>query len=162
MILDSVLDPFVEQRPVCVLARGILERLLDPDRIDELFQDTAENGYTRTLQFSTLVQLMVGIGAMFDKPLVRSRITTDHYLHAAVFHDVADRPIAGVNGWEGADLDSVFVVDRLVLECIVKLMHLDFAWLWCDDGCPRFLVPGDKLQESCHSRFCNFLNSNAI
>ena len=58
MILDSVFDPFVEQRPVCVLGRGILERLLDPERIDELFENTAESGYTRTLQFSTLVQLM--------------------------------------------------------------------------------------------------------
>jgi len=58
MILDSVFDPFVEQRPVCVLGRGVLERLLDPERIDELFENTAESGYTRTLQFSTLVQLM--------------------------------------------------------------------------------------------------------
>jgi hypothetical protein len=58
MILESVFEPFVKQRPVCVLARGILERLMDPARIDELFKKTAEAGYTRTLHFSTLVQLM--------------------------------------------------------------------------------------------------------
>lgn len=58
MILDAVFTPFIERRPVCVLARGILERLMDGERIDELFNRTAEVGYTKELQFSTLVQLM--------------------------------------------------------------------------------------------------------
>lgn len=58
MILDAVFTPFIEKRPVCVLARGILERVMDVGRIDELFERTAEVGYTRALQFSALVQLM--------------------------------------------------------------------------------------------------------
>jgi hypothetical protein len=58
MVLEAVFDPFIQKRPVCVLARGLLERLMDPVRIDELFERTAEAGYTKTLQFSTLVQLM--------------------------------------------------------------------------------------------------------
>lgn len=58
MILDAVFTPFIERRPVCVLARGILERLMDVERIDELFERTAQVGYTKELQFSTLVQLM--------------------------------------------------------------------------------------------------------
>jgi hypothetical protein len=58
MILDAVFTPFIEKRPVCVLARGILERVMDVGRIDDLFERTAEVGYTRALQFSALVQLM--------------------------------------------------------------------------------------------------------
>ena len=58
MLLGKVFRPFVERRPVCVMARGILERLLDPQRIDVLFDETAELGYTRKLHFSTLVDLM--------------------------------------------------------------------------------------------------------
>ena len=58
MILDTVFAPFIERRPICVLARGILERLMDAGRMDELFERTAEVGYTKNLQFSTLVQLM--------------------------------------------------------------------------------------------------------
>ena len=61
MILKSVFDVFVQKRPVCVLARGILERLMDPERIDELFENRAKAGYTRTLQFSTRVQLMADV-----------------------------------------------------------------------------------------------------
>lgn len=58
MLLGPIFQPFVERRPVCVLARGILERLLDPDRLNALFARTAQQQYTRTLLFSTLVDLL--------------------------------------------------------------------------------------------------------
>lgn len=58
MILGAVFAPFIERRPVCVLARGILERLFDPTRLNALFAQTAQRGYTKKLHFATLVQLM--------------------------------------------------------------------------------------------------------
>ena len=58
MCLSKVFEPFIERRPVCVMARGILERLFDPARLDALFAKTAKFGYTRKLHFSTLVDLM--------------------------------------------------------------------------------------------------------
>lgn len=58
MLLGKIFQPFVEKRPVCVLARGILERILDPDHLDTVFARTAEQQYTGTLLFSTLVDLM--------------------------------------------------------------------------------------------------------
>lgn len=58
MLLAKVFQPFIEKRPVGVMARGILERLFDPKRIDALFAETADVGYTRKLHFSTLVSLM--------------------------------------------------------------------------------------------------------
>ena len=58
MLLDSVFAPFVQERPICVMARGVLERLLDADRIDTLFEHTATHQYTRELLFSSVVQLM--------------------------------------------------------------------------------------------------------
>jgi IS4 transposase len=58
MLLGKVFQPFIAKRPVCVLARGILERLFDPARIDALFAETAQAGYTRKLHFATLVRLM--------------------------------------------------------------------------------------------------------
>src|SRR5229473_2439983 len=58
MLLAKVFQPFIERRPVCVMARGILERLFDARRIDALFAETADVGYTRKLHFSTLVSLM--------------------------------------------------------------------------------------------------------
>src|SRR5262245_56264306 len=58
MLLDTVFAPVVKERPICVMARGVLERLLDTQRMDALFARTAEQQDTRELLFSSLVQLM--------------------------------------------------------------------------------------------------------
>ena len=58
MLRDTVFAPFVKERPICVMARAVLERLLDAPRIDALFARTAQHQYTRELLFSSLVQLM--------------------------------------------------------------------------------------------------------
>jgi IS4 transposase len=58
MLLDTIFAPFVKERPICVMARAVLERLLDSQRLDELFAHTAQQQYTRHLLFSSLVQLM--------------------------------------------------------------------------------------------------------
>ncbi|XPS88997.1 putative transposase IS4 family protein [Desulfosarcina variabilis str. Montpellier] len=36
-MLSSVFEPFVEQSPICVMARGLMERVLNPDQLNELF-----------------------------------------------------------------------------------------------------------------------------
>jgi hypothetical protein len=41
MLLDTIFAPFVKERPICVMARAVLERLLDAPRIDALFARTA-------------------------------------------------------------------------------------------------------------------------
>lgn len=58
MLLSRVFEPFVQQRPIAVMARGILERLFDPQAIERLFARTAERQYTRNLLFSTVVELL--------------------------------------------------------------------------------------------------------
>ncbi len=58
MMLGKPFDAFVQNSPVSVMVRGILERAFDPARLDALFERTAETGYTRELLFSTLVRLM--------------------------------------------------------------------------------------------------------
>ena len=58
MLLETIFAPFVKERPICVMARAVLERLLDASRIDDLFARTAQQQYTRELLFSSLVQLM--------------------------------------------------------------------------------------------------------
>ena len=57
-IFGGVFQPFVSERPVCVMARAVLERLLDADRIDALFEKNAQVQYTRELLFSSVADLM--------------------------------------------------------------------------------------------------------
>jgi hypothetical protein len=58
MFLGKIFDAFADKRPVCVMARGILERIFEPNRLNNLFDQAAQTGYTRKLHFATLVGLM--------------------------------------------------------------------------------------------------------
>src|SRR4051812_7604383 len=58
MVLDDIFERFAAQSPVTVMARAALEHALDPSAIDALFEEVAERQYTRTLLFSTVVDLM--------------------------------------------------------------------------------------------------------
>jgi hypothetical protein len=58
MLLHSVFDRFVKESPVAVMVRGLLENVLTPASVDALFEQHAENQYTRELLFSQMVDLM--------------------------------------------------------------------------------------------------------
>uniref|UniRef100_UPI003F828F9F hypothetical protein n=1 Tax=Cupriavidus ulmosensis TaxID=3065913 RepID=UPI003F828F9F len=58
MVLDAVVDRFIEHSPISVMARLGLQRALDPAWIDELFEQERETQYTRELLFSTTVEIM--------------------------------------------------------------------------------------------------------
>src|SRR5262249_17881398 len=61
MLLDTIFAPFVKERPVCVMARASVERLLAAQRLAALVARTAERPYPRELLFSSLVQLMSAV-----------------------------------------------------------------------------------------------------
>ena len=61
MSLPAIFENFVQQSPVTVMMRGILERVMSPEKLDELFEQTAENQYTRELLFSEVVELMMPV-----------------------------------------------------------------------------------------------------
>jgi hypothetical protein len=58
MVLDDIFERFVQQSPVTVMARAALEHALSPQAIDALFEQAAQRQYTRTLLFSSVVDLM--------------------------------------------------------------------------------------------------------
>jgi IS4 transposase len=58
MLLNKRFQPFLDAAPICVMARGVAENILNPARIDALFERTAERQYTRDWPFSLLVELM--------------------------------------------------------------------------------------------------------
>ena len=57
MLLDTVFAPFIKERPICVMARGVLERLLDADRIDTLFERTATQQLSLSRFLSGMMRL---------------------------------------------------------------------------------------------------------
>jgi Transposase DDE domain len=59
--LNPILQRLSECRPIPVMARGILERCLNPAQLDAWFGSVAEQQYTRTLLFSAVFDLMTQV-----------------------------------------------------------------------------------------------------
>ena len=58
MILGPVFERFVNDSPLSVMSRATIEHALSASALDELFDRTAEQGYTRELLFSTVADVM--------------------------------------------------------------------------------------------------------
>ena len=58
MVFSEVFKPFVEDSPVSVMFRGTLENLFSPERLDELFAETAQTQRPSELLFSTCADMM--------------------------------------------------------------------------------------------------------
>ena len=61
MLLKKIVDRFKEKRPVCLMARMSLARLLSPEAIDQVFHDHADEQYERKVSFSALAELMAEV-----------------------------------------------------------------------------------------------------
>ena len=72
MLLDKVFKPFIEDKPICVMARAVLQRILDPHHLDQLFARIAKRQYTYELLFFSLVDLMTRV-VLGQEPSVHFR-----------------------------------------------------------------------------------------
>ncbi len=57
-MLGKAFERFIEKAPVAVMVRGVLERVLNPDALNALYERAAVKQYTRELLFSNVVGLM--------------------------------------------------------------------------------------------------------
>jgi hypothetical protein len=61
MLLGKVFERFATLAPLCVAARVVMETAFSAEALDRLFDRVAQWQYTRTLLFSTCVQLMATV-----------------------------------------------------------------------------------------------------
>lgn len=61
MLPKEVLEKFIAKCPAAVMVRATMERLLRPERIDEIFETHRSRHYQRNLLCSQLVALMMGV-----------------------------------------------------------------------------------------------------
>src|SRR5512135_2859064 len=120
MILSDVFERFARDAPLSVMAQGIMENVLNPQILDQLFEDVAQRQFTHKLLFSTPVDLMsvvvcrirpsihaafqaraetVGatIDAVYDK-----LDGTETVVSATLVHAVADRLAPVIDAMNGA------------------------------------------------------------
>ena len=61
MWISPIFERFVEKSPVTVIVRTLMEVVLAPEKLDNLFEETAQTGYTKEILFSTLVTMMTQV-----------------------------------------------------------------------------------------------------
>ena len=71
MRFGDIFERFLQEAPISVMFRALLERALDPNELNRLFEQTATSQYTRELLFSSIVDLMSRVVCGI-KPSVRS------------------------------------------------------------------------------------------
>lgn len=57
-MLGKAFERFFDKAPVAVMVRGVLERVLNPDVLNQIYARAAVTQYTRELMFSSVVGLM--------------------------------------------------------------------------------------------------------
>ena len=72
MLLAERVEPFLRQRPYCVLVRAALERMLDPVRVNQVFCENAVRQYERELLFSSLVEVMARVVTRVEPSVLAS------------------------------------------------------------------------------------------
>ena len=60
-MLPEAFQPFIQESPISVMVRGLLGRMLNPSQLDEWFERTAQQQYTRELLFSSVFDLMTQV-----------------------------------------------------------------------------------------------------
>jgi IS4 transposase len=68
-MVATIFERFVQESPVAVMVRATLENAFSASALDRLFVCTAEQQYTRTLLFSTVVELMTTVVLRQEKSL---------------------------------------------------------------------------------------------
>jgi IS4 transposase len=125
MLLDTVFDRFIEQKPYCVMVRAALERMLAASRLDAVFRQHATVQYERELLFSQLVEVMARVVTRVDRSVLRAVESLRDVL--TVSDEAVYQKLRGVEtGVSQAVVRDSFQEAAAVLE---KLKVTDRSWV---------------------------------
>src|SRR5437868_1059809 len=88
---DAVLERFVKDSPVSVMARLVLQRAVSAEWVDSLFEEHRERQYTRELLFSTVVELMSVVAMGLRPSLHAAAKATEVGTSLAALYDKVNR-----------------------------------------------------------------------
>jgi len=132
MGLGTWLDRFAAERPVAVMYRALLERVLSAERMNALFRDTAVEQYESPIAFSTVVDIL-------------GEVVTRQQKHVnTAYKAYGGKPTVG--GSVAALYEKMAKVEPAVAERLVRQTAADLAEII---GClpsRRSLLPGIRLR----------------
>jgi hypothetical protein len=57
-MLNTIFERFIKESPVSVISRSAMERIFNPEQLDQWFDSTAQEQYTKDLLFSSVFDIM--------------------------------------------------------------------------------------------------------
>lgn len=142
MVLSDVLGRFVAQRPIAVMVRAVLEKQFSDDFFDRVFEDVAQQQYTRELAFSTCAKLMVQV-----------TLAQERSIHAAFVKERSAIPVSVASLYEKLQGIETAVCEALVQRSSANLAEVVSRLKQHDEPIPGYrlrLLDGNVLAASEH------------
>jgi len=114
-MLGKIFERFAEKSPVSVMARGLLERVLNPKTIDAIFERVANRQYTRNLLFSVVFDLMSQVVCGTRKSL--------HAAYQASAQEIGTSVTAIYNKVNGVETETSTSLVRYSAEAVTPIIE---------------------------------------
>ncbi len=114
-MLNPIFEKFAEETPVSVMARGMMERVLNPEQLDEWFENTAEEQYTKDLLFSSVFDIMTQV-VSGSRPSV-------HAAYQASKEDIAVSVTSVYNKLNGIEVNTSAELVRYAAGAVIPVIE---------------------------------------
>ncbi len=114
-MLNPIFEKFVEKSPVSVIARGMMERLLNPEQLDQWFDETAQEQYTKDLLFSSVFDIMAQV--------VSGSRRTVHAAHQASKEEIGVSVASVYNKLNGIEVNTSAELVRYAAGAVTPIIE---------------------------------------
>ncbi|MDE1466096.1 IS4 family transposase [Spartinivicinus poritis] len=145
MSISPILQRFMEQSPIPVMAQALLERVLSPEWLNDCFARVSDKQYTRDLLFSSLFDLMsLTVTNVF--PTVSNAYKANKIDIGVSLTSVYNK----LNGLEPGVMEALVEETSLEFDRIIKGLHCEAVKSWLPGYSIR-IVDGNCI-EATHRR----------
>ena len=114
-MLSPTFERFVEKSPISVIARGMMERALNPEQLDQWFDKTAEAQYTKDLLFSSVFDIMSQVVCGSQKSV--------HAAYQASKEEIAVSVISLYNKLNGIEVNTSAELVRYAASAVTPVIE---------------------------------------
>ena len=114
-MLAPIFERFVKKSPVSVMARGMMEHMLNPQQLDQWFEHTAEKQYTQDLLFSSVFDIMCQV--------VSGSHRSVHAAYQASKEDIAVSVTSLYNKLNGIEVNTSAELVRYAAEAVSPVIE---------------------------------------
>jgi len=113
--LNPILEKFIEKSPISVLSRGMMERILSPEQLDEWFKRTAKEQYTKDLLFSSVFDIM--------SKVVSGSYPSVHAAYQASKEDIGVSVVSVYNKLNGIEVNTSAELVRYAVRSVTPVIQ---------------------------------------